>query len=99
MNTITPQELKTKLENNTSLQLIDIREDYEFEEYNIGGINIPMDQVFSSLDKIDTNKQVVLCCNSGKKSSAILHTINRKLKLDNIYSLKSGITGYREEFV
>ena len=56
MNTITAQELKGKIDNNENFQLIDLREDYEFEDFNIGGINIPLDQVFSSLDKIEKDQ-------------------------------------------
>ena len=99
MNIISPQELKEKKDNNEDFQLIDVREDYEYEDFNIGGINIPLDQVFLSLDKISKDKPVIFCCNSGKKSAAITHTIQRKLNLENIYSLKGGVTGYFEEIL
>lgn len=98
MNTITSQELKTKIDNNEDFQLIDIREDYEFEDYNLGGENMPLDTVMSSTDKINTNKMVVFCCNSGKRSAAIIHTLKRKLNLTELYSLKGGISEYYETF-
>ena len=94
MNTITAEELKAKLNNHDNIQIIDIREDYEFEDNNIGGTNIPMESVLSSLDKIDTTKEVIICCRTGKRSAAMTHTIERKLKLKNIYSLEGGIFGY-----
>ena len=96
MNTITPQELKEKLENKDVFQLIDIREDYEFEDYNLGGLNIPMDDIFSSLDKIDKDKAVIFICNSGKRSAAIIHTLKRKLQLDDFYSVSGGVKEYQE---
>jgi rhodanese-related sulfurtransferase len=100
MNIITPQELKQKIDNKDVFQLIDVREDYQFEEYNLGGINIPLAQVFSNLDKIDKDKPVVFICNSGRKTKAILHTIKRKLNLnhENLFSVKGGLPGYLEEF-
>jgi len=94
MNTITAEELKIKLNNHDNIQIIDIREDYEFEENNIGGTNIPMESVLNSLDKIDTSKQVIICCRTGKRSAAMTHTIERKLNLKNIYSLEGGVFGY-----
>lgn len=97
MNTVTAIELKKKFDNNEDILLIDLREDYEFEDFNIGGINIPMDQVLNTLDKIDFNKPVFFCCRSGKKSAAITHTIKRKLGLENVYSLKGGVNGFFEE--
>jgi rhodanese-related sulfurtransferase len=96
MNIITPQELKLKTENKDVFQLIDIREDYDFDDFNIGGINIPMDYVFSSLDKVDTDKPVIFICNSGKLSKAIIHTLKRKLQLEELYSVSGGISGYQE---
>ena len=59
MNTISIQELKAKMESNATFQLIDIREDYEYDDFNIGGINIPMDNIFSSLDQINKDKEVI----------------------------------------
>ena len=94
---ITAKELKEKMDTNEDFQLIDVREDYEFEDFNIGGINIPLDQVFSSLDQIDKDKPVVFCCTTGKKSSAITHTVKRKLNLENVYSLTGGVSSYLEE--
>lgn len=96
MNTVTPQELKVKINNKDNFQLIDIREDYEFEDYNLGGINIPMDNIFSSLDQIDTDKEVIFICNSGKRSAAIIHTLKRKLQLDDLYSVSGGVSEYQE---
>ncbi|MGB0887604.1 MAG: rhodanese-like domain-containing protein [Vicingaceae bacterium] len=95
MNTITVQELKVKI-NSPDIQLIDIREEYEFEDANIGGTNIPMDNFLSSLDQIDTTKQVIICCKTGKRSAAMTHSLERKLNMNNVYSLKGGVTEYLE---
>jgi len=97
MNTITALELKAKIDSSEDFQLIDIRENYEFEDFNIGGINIPMDEVFNSLDKIAKDKPVIFYCRSGRKSAAIIHTIKRKLNLENVFSLVGGINSYIEE--
>lgn len=97
MNTITAQELKAKIDNKEDIQLIDVREDYEFEDLNIGGINIPMDEVLCSIDKISKDKPVVLCCKSGKRSKAILLTLHKKHNRTNISSLSGGVIGYYEE--
>ena len=99
MNVITPKELKAKIDKNELFQLIDVRENYEFEEFNIGGINIPLGQIFNSLDKIDQDKPVIFVCNTGRKTAAILHTIKRKLNLTNksLYTLEGGVPNYIAE--
>lgn len=97
MQTLTALELKSKIDKGEDIQIIDVREDYEYDDYNIGGINIPLDRVLSSIEKINRNKPVIFVCKSGKRSKALLHTIKRKLKLDNFYSLDGGIINYQEE--
>lgn len=97
MNIITAQELKNKIDNQEDFQLIDIREDYEFEDANIGGVNIPMDEIISCIDKIDKTKHVVLCCKSGTRSKATLMALHKKFNLNNVYSLDGGVFGYIEQ--
>ena len=99
MKFLTTQELKIKFDNKEIFQLIDLREDHEFEDLNIGGINIPLGEIFSSLEKVATDKPVIFICNSGRKSAAVIHTIKRKLNLnnENVYSLKGGVPAYLED--
>ena len=94
MNTITAQELKSKIDNNDDFQLIDVREDYEFEDNNIGGINIPLEKMLSSTELIDKDKQVIICCRSGKRSAAITLALERKMSFKNLHSLEGGVFGY-----
>ena len=97
MSSITPTELKAKIDNKDSFQLVDVREDYEFETFNIGGINIPLNQVFTSLDCIAKDKPIIFCCNSGKKSKAIVHTVKRKLNITEVFSLQGGLEAFVAE--
>lgn len=97
MKQITPQELKAKIDSGEDFELIDVREIYEYEDYNINGKHIPLDNVMNSLDKIDTSKPVIFCCQTGKKSRAITIAVSKKLNSDNIYSLVGGVTNYFEE--
>jgi rhodanese-related sulfurtransferase len=97
MKQITPQELKAKIDNNEDFELIDVREIYEYEDYNINGKHIPLGEVMNSLDKIDTSKPVIFCCQSGKKSRAITMAVSKKLNTDNVYSLTGGMTNYYTE--
>lgn len=48
--------------------LIDVREAYEFEEYNIGGINIPLYELNSHLPNLQDHQRIVFCCTMGKRS-------------------------------
>lgn len=97
MKQITPQELKAKIDNNEDFELIDVREIYEYEDYNINGKHIPLGEVMNNLDKIDTSKPIIFCCQTGKKSRAITMAVTKKLNSDNVYSLIGGMTNYYTE--
>lgn len=95
MSIITAEDLKNRLDNNEDIQVIDVREDYEFEDFNLGGINIPLDNVLESIDKIATSKPVIFCCKSGKRSAAIVLALSKKHHINNAFSLKDGVEGYK----
>lgn len=93
---ISALKLKNKIENDDSYILIDIRERYQFEDYNIGGINIPMAEVLNEIENIKY-KNIVFCCDNNTKSKALATILAKKYKNLNIFSLENGILGYFEE--
>jgi molybdopterin/thiamine biosynthesis adenylyltransferase/rhodanese-related sulfurtransferase len=97
MKEVTVQELKKMIDSKADFQLIDVREPHEYEVCNIGGELIPMAEIPSSIDKIATDKQVVIHCRSGKRSSDILLWLEKNRGLDNLYNLKGGILAWAKE--
>ena len=88
---ITPKELKNKI---SEVQLIDIREPYEFKDGNIkGSINIPMGDFLENLDQLDKSKQIVIYCNTARRSKPVVYMT---YKLHNIilYNLKGGYKNF-----
>ncbi|NNM16098.1 MAG: rhodanese-like domain-containing protein, partial [Bacteroidia bacterium] len=65
MKEATVQELKQKIDNKESFQLIDVREEHEFEEANLNGELIPMGELMMNIDKIKKDIPVILYCRSG----------------------------------
>jgi rhodanese-related sulfurtransferase len=82
--------LKEKLKQNDQLQLIDIREPYEYEDGHISNINIPLCQVMEKIDQFDTSKEIILYCNSGKRSKALKYILCKKFDLKKIDHLEGG---------
>ena len=82
--------------NKKEVQVIDVREEYEFEDGHIQSINIPMDQIFESLNKIEKNRKVIVYCNSGRRGAAVVHILRKKFQFDNIYNLEGGYQKYLE---
>ncbi|MES2568409.1 MAG: rhodanese-like domain-containing protein [Bacteroidota bacterium] len=97
MKEITVQELKKLIDEKKDFQLIDVREEYEFDESNIKGELIPMGEVMENVDKISKDKQVVVHCRSGKRSATVISALEGQHGFTNLYNLKGGILAYIEE--
>ena len=78
-------------------RLIDVREEYEFDEANLNGTLIPMGEVMDRADEIPKDKQVVVHCRSGKRSATVISALESQLGYTNLYNLKGGILAYAEE--
>ena len=84
---ITPEELINKI---SKVQLIDIREPYEVKEGHIkGSINIPMGDFLENLDQLDNSKQIVIYCNTARRSKPVVY-MTYKLHDIILYNLKGG---------
>jgi rhodanese-related sulfurtransferase len=97
MKEITVQELKQLRDSGTDFQLIDVREEYEFDEVNINGELIPMGEVMNHVDKISHDKKVVVHCRSGKRSASVIQVLESQHGYTNLYNLKGGILAYIDE--
>lgn len=97
MKEISVQELKQLIDEKKDFQLIDVREEHEFDEVNIHGELIPMGEVMDNVDKISRDKQVVVHCRSGKRSASVISALESQHGFTNLYNLKGGILAYIEE--
>jgi len=96
MNEITVQELKEKLDKGEDFQLIDVREDFEYETSNLGGQLIPLGGILIEADKVSKDKPVVVMCRSGKRSAAAIMQL-QQLGYTNLYNLQGGILAWASE--
>jgi rhodanese-related sulfurtransferase len=100
MQAISVEEVKARLDAGESLHLVDVREPAEHEEFNIGGILLPLGQVrMMETDPIDDWKgQEVICyCRSGNRSGQacmILETAG----FTNVKNLTGGMMGWQDRF-
>lgn len=97
MNEITASQLKSWQDQGKTFQLIDIREEEEVATGTIGGTWIPMDKVLEKRAEFSSEVPVVVHCNSGKRSRAVVYTLTTKYNMKNVYSLCGGIQAYAQE--
>lgn len=88
---ITPGELKDALGSATPPVLIDVREDYEHEEFNIGGSNIPVGEIMQHAQEIPRDEPVILYCKRGIRSAIAIQRLQEKHGFTNLFNLQGGI--------
>ncbi|MGO1055417.1 adenylyltransferase/sulfurtransferase MoeZ [Crossiella sp. CA198] len=79
-STITPQELKDKIDREDKFLLVDVREQHEFEIVRIpGSVLIPKDRILSgaALAELPQDRQIVLHCKSGARSAEALAALHQ----------------------
>src|SRR3712207_4899637 len=62
---ITVSELKGKLDNGESVNVLDVREPHEYEVANIGARLIPLGELPQRLVELDQNDNVAIHCKTG----------------------------------
>ena len=90
---ITADELKSKILLSEKFQLIDVREPYEYEIKNIGGVLIPLGELENNLDKISTTLPVIIHCLSGMRSKKAIELLKQK-GYKNLANLKNGLIDF-----
>ncbi len=94
INEITVEELAQWKKNNVDFQLIDVREEHEYEMENIDGELIPLGTLEHNLHLIATKKKVVIYCRTGRRSATAIEIIKHKTKIQDLYNLTGGLVAY-----
>jgi rhodanese-related sulfurtransferase len=69
MNSISPKKLKTMMEENQKFSLLDVREPFELEIANIGGMFIPLSELPDRFDELEKETTIVVLCHHGIRSA------------------------------
>ncbi len=92
--TITVYQLKVLLNGGENLQLMDVREAYEHEIANLGGLLLPLSLIEAQkedLSLISTDRPVVVYCRSGHRSRKSIALLKERYGLQNLCNLEGGI--------
>jgi|SRR5690242_10367855 len=100
MTTITPEEVKQRLEKGEKLNLVDVREPHENAEFNIGGKLLPLGKIrFMEIDDIQNLKdeEVILYCRSGNRSGIAAQILDQA-GFTNTKNLVGGMLAWMDKF-
>jgi len=93
---ITVWELQQKMEKHEDFQLIDVREDFEYEQSNLGGKLIPLGRILTEADQIAKDKPVIVMDRTGRRSTAAIMQLEQQFGYDNLYNLEGGIVAWSQ---
>ena len=93
---LTVKELKRRIDAGEDVQLIDVREPYEFQIAQIGGKLIPQNDVPNRLAEIDRDREVIVHCRSGARSQRIAEFL-QQAGYPNVVNLAGGILAWSDE--
>ncbi|NAS31274.1 molybdopterin-synthase adenylyltransferase MoeB [Flavobacteriaceae bacterium R38] len=88
---ITAAELK---ENRDAYQILDVRTTKEFDQFNIGGVHIPLEEVTDRISELDADTPIVVCCQSGIRSKKAIEIISEIRDDIDLINLKLGLSSY-----
>lgn len=96
---IHPLELKSFLDKKADFLLLDVREEWEYDEYNIGGLNIPLYNLPHRIDAIFSwkEKPIVVQCKSGNRGKTGAKYL-AKNGFSNVRNLEGGILEFLRLF-
>ncbi|MFL0683075.1 MAG: rhodanese-like domain-containing protein [Algoriphagus aquaeductus] len=97
MEDITVKELKERLEKGEKFHFLDVREEWEYEEDNLGATNIPLGELPHRLSELEPFKdeEIVVHCRSGARSGNAKKFMETK-GYSNVRNVLGGILAYRE---
>jgi sulfur-carrier protein adenylyltransferase/sulfurtransferase len=97
VQSIDVETLKKWLNGDEDIQLIDVREPFEYEIVNINGVLIPQGEILEHVNEISSEIKVVLHCRSGKRSAEVIKLLQEKYEFTNLYNLEGGILEWADK--
>lgn len=100
MQTITPEQVKQRLDAGEQLNLLDVREPSENAEFNIGGQLHPLGKIRDlEIDELESLKdqEVIIYCRSGNRSGQACMMLET-MGFTNVKNLTGGMLLWRDTF-
>jgi sulfur-carrier protein adenylyltransferase/sulfurtransferase len=93
---ITPRELKSRLDRGDDLFILDVREPHEYQICNLNGHLIPLGELPRRVSELDSSREIVAHCRSGKRSADAVEFL-RRAGFRKIWNLKGGILAWSDD--
>ncbi|MFN6037187.1 MAG: rhodanese-like domain-containing protein, partial [Bacteroidota bacterium] len=75
-------------------QIIDVRNEEDYNEFNLGGLNIPLYEIEARLDELEQKSTIVTYCDLGLKAKQAAIIISHALKT-KVYYLDATLKAFK----
>lgn len=97
MKQISPTGLLQLMSSGEKYFLLDVREDFEHEDFNIGGALIPLGEIINQSNTIPTAIPVIIYCRKGIRSQIAIQRLEDKFGFTNLINLEGGVEKLRND--
>ncbi|MFZ1528296.1 MAG: rhodanese-like domain-containing protein [Ferruginibacter sp.] len=98
MQSIDAHTLKQKISSHEDILLIDVRETWEHEAFNIGGLLLPVTVIMENLHRVPKHKPVVIYCQKGIRSVIVIQRLEERFGYSNLINLTGGMDAWKKIF-
>lgn len=88
------------MDNGEPLIIIDVREPYEYAEFNIGGQLLPLPQIMNmQIDSIEDSKdkELIIHCKAGSRSMQACMMLEQA-GFTNVINVTGGLMAWKQKF-
>ncbi len=100
MTTITVSELKSRIDAGEKVNLLDVREDIERADFNIGGKHVPVGKIQTmQVEDIEEwkDEEILVYCRSGQRSQMSCLILNH-MGFKNTVNVTGGMLAWEAAF-
>jgi rhodanese-related sulfurtransferase len=92
-------ELKARLDAGEQFTFIDVREPWEYEEFNLGAELIPLGTLMNKIDDLpeDKDAEIIIHCRSGARSGQA-QMLLQSMGFTNVRNVLGGILDWQNNF-
>jgi len=100
MADISVEELKQRMDAGEKLHIIDVREAWEYDEFNIGAQLVPLGELQMKVEDLEEirNEEIIMHCRSGSRSAAATSYLTG-LGFTNVRNLAGGMIAWKQALV
>jgi len=100
MKTMNVKEVQSRIEAGDNLNLLDVREPIEHEDFNIGGILLPLGDIrvgdTATIDHLK-DQEIIIYCRSGNRSGQACMVLE-SLGFTNVINVSGGMLAWQDTF-